>query len=311
MAKKIELALLALATASALCGQSERVVATGLLQPQKLTLTPGGNLLVTESGAELHSGRVSLVTRSGSRRSLIEGLPSVTSAEGEASGPTGIAMRGRTLYVAIGGGDAEAAGPRPGTALFNDKGTSSPLFSSVLVFETEADVDNITGSFRLDAARIAALALGDTVELDEGSGIKARVSVLVNFADGVPDANRIYRFANPWGIALSADGATLWVADASRDLVWQVDTRTGRARLAAALAPGRNPTPVGPPVIDSVPTAVRQCGDELLVSQLTGFPFLRGAASIHSIQPDRTVRPYIANLSTVTDLACSGSGDCS
>ena len=47
-----------------------------------------------------------------------------------------------------------------------------------------------------------------------------------------------------------------------------------------------NPTPIGPPGIQAVPTGVVKGPDgALYMSQLTGFPFLPGSASVYRIDP--------------------------
>src|SRR4051794_33223109 len=93
-------------TASSIWCQAQ-VVATGLQGPQKIILTPGGNLLVSETSMAVNSGRVSFVSRAGARRSLLEGLPSGVEVASGGSGPTAMALRARTLYVALGAGDGE------------------------------------------------------------------------------------------------------------------------------------------------------------------------------------------------------------
>lgn len=82
------------------------VVATGLQGPQKTITTPSGSVIVSETSTAVNSGRISVDSASGSRRILIEGLPSGTDVTGGASGPTGLALRGNRL-VAIGAGDTE------------------------------------------------------------------------------------------------------------------------------------------------------------------------------------------------------------
>ncbi len=47
--------------------------ATGLVNPIRLAFTPGGDLLVSENDKTPNSGRVSIVTRKGTRRTLIDG----------------------------------------------------------------------------------------------------------------------------------------------------------------------------------------------------------------------------------------------
>src|SRR5262245_55951196 len=82
-------------------------VITGLREPLGSALTNQGNLLVSETGTvALHSGRISIIGPDGNRRTLLDGLPSAINDVNEPSGPAGIFMRGRTLYVALGTGDA-------------------------------------------------------------------------------------------------------------------------------------------------------------------------------------------------------------
>ena len=108
-------ALTLLLFAVAALGQSPSELASGLKAPVKIVFTDDGNLLVGESGEGPNSGRVSLVDRCGTRRTLIDGLPSGVAAMGDPSGPGGLARNGVTLYIAIGGGDATRSGaPGPG-----------------------------------------------------------------------------------------------------------------------------------------------------------------------------------------------------
>jgi len=115
--------------ASAQCNE----VVSGLREPLGTALTNQGNLLVSETGTTApNSGRISIVDSSGNRRTLLDGLPSAINDVGEPSGPAGLFMRGRTLYVAIGVGDVGRAGPFPGTVIPNPNPISSPIFSSIL-----------------------------------------------------------------------------------------------------------------------------------------------------------------------------------
>ena len=111
------LALLACATAAA---QVASVFATGLENPSKIILGPGGTLLVTEVGQKPNSGRVSLIDPGGSRRLLLDGLPAGLSAPNDdEDGPDGLALIGRTLYIAFGESDTFQKEPRPRTFLHN------------------------------------------------------------------------------------------------------------------------------------------------------------------------------------------------
>ena len=56
-------------------------------------------------------------------------------------------------------------------------------------------------------------------------------------------------------------------------------------------------------MIDSVPTNIRIYGDELLVSFLTGFPFVPGNARVVALNPKTgTSTPFINGLTSVTDV---------
>jgi hypothetical protein len=295
---------------SVVCAQPQ-VVITGLQTPHKIVLTPGGNLLVSEPSMTPNAGRVSFVTRGGVRRSLIEELPSgteVTLAGG--SGPSAMALRERTLYLTLGAGDGERRGPTAGTSIHNPQSPSSPLFGSVLEIRFNGDIDSLTGTFRMTAQHQRALTDGGTVEISDGSGGSASISVLARFPNSEPAPNILYRFSSPWGLALSPDGRWLYVADASMNSVARVDTTTGRWRRVIRFPAVPNPTPVGPPMLDAVPTSVRVYGDQLLVSFLTGFPFVPGNARVLAVNPEPgTSEPFIFHLNSATDVLWRNRAD--
>jgi hypothetical protein len=285
-----------------LFAQVEPVI-TGLSAPQRVIMTASGNFLVTETSTAVDSGRVSYVTRSGARRSLLEGMPSGTDVTGGGSGPTAMALRDRTLYVAIGGGDAERAGAQPGTSQLNPKGMSSTVFASVLRFTFSQDIDAVSEAFRPTQAQFQSVADGNEVEISNGAGGTARVMLLARTVLSQPDPISIYRFSNPWGLALSNDGGTLWMVDASADALYSINTATGRIRKVMRFPKTVNQTPIGPPMVDAVPTSVRVYGDQLLVSFLTGFPFASGAARVLLVDPQAgTADPFIVGLTSATDV---------
>ena len=279
-----------------------QTLTTGLQAPNKIILTPRGNFLVTETSISPNSGRLSFVSRGGVRRSLLEGLPSgteVTLAGG--SGPSAMALRDRTLYLAIGPGDSERAGTAPGTSILNPQSASSPIFSSVLEIRFSADVDLIPGTFRMTPQHQQALNDGAEVELTD-AGSTARISLLTRFPIE-PNPVAAYKFSNPWGLALSEDGRNLYLSDASQNCLLRIDPTTGRWRRLARFAPLPNPTPVGPPVVDAVPTSVRIYGDSLLVSFLSGFPFVGSNSRVLIVNPETgAAEPFIFNLTSVTDV---------
>ena len=296
------LAALLFCTAPVWC--QPQVLVTGLQGPNKIMLTPRGNLLVSETNMAPNLGRISFVTRSGTRRSLIEGLPSgteVTMSGG--SGPSAMALRDRTLYFTVGPGDSERRGTAPGTSIHNPEGRSSPLNSVLLEMRLSVEPDLILGTFRMTPENQLAIADGRTVELSDGSGGTAQLSMLSRFPLSEPDRNAIYKFSNPWGLTFTPDGLGLYMAYASQNSVTRVDLATGKWQRLMRFAPVPNPTPVGAPVLDAVPTSVRTYGDQLLVSLLTGFPFVPGNSRVMLVDPvTGTSQQFMFDLTSVTDV---------
>src|SRR5215475_48194 len=73
---------------------------SGLQVPLGITQSNLGNLLVSESGTGANfTGRISIVNLKGERRTLLDGLPSGINDVQAPSGPAGLIMRGRTLYL--------------------------------------------------------------------------------------------------------------------------------------------------------------------------------------------------------------------
>ncbi len=277
-------------------------LAAGLKSPAKIIITDGGNLIVAEAGTGHNDGRVSLVDRCGQRRTLLDGLPSgAAPPEGGPSGPAGLALRERTLFVAIGTGDATVNGPFPGAEAPNPKGPSSPIFSSVLTAEFGAGIDNPAADVTLTLADHAALKAGATFTRQSAQGDTVSVKLLADFPDFAPDPFVVARAANLFALAL--DGTTLYVANAGLNLISTVNTETGATATFTGFAPLPNPLPFGPPVIDTVPDGLRVYNDQLLVTFLTGFPFPSGKAEVRSVAlSTRSAATFIGGLTTAIDV---------
>ena len=285
------------------------VFAAGLKGPSKIIITPRGTLVVAESGTGHNDGRISVIDQSGNRRTLIDGLPSVTSVEGN-SGPTGLALRGRTLYVAIGQGDTAIPGPVAGSQMPNPAPSSS-LFSSVLAIRLDSSIEFAGFDFTLTADDYARLANGGLLKAKNSAGGKLVVDVVVNFRnfedEPRPDFAGNVRNSNPFAIALKGD--RLYVVNAGLNLVREVDLATGTGRVVARFAPKANPLPFGPPTVDAVPDSIRVFGNQLLITLLTGFPFAPGISEVRKINlANDSQTTFIGGLTSAIDvLAVSGS----
>lgn len=291
------------ATANAQC--SDSILTSDLQGPSQLTQSNLGNLIVAETGLPApNSGRVSIVGLDGSRRSLLEGLPSGVNSIGGFSGTQGVFMRGRTLYVLNGEGDATLPGPIPGTELPNAS-PGSPLLSSILAVQFSAHTEKITSGFVLTLADHQALKDGQTLTFSNGGGDQITVSLIADFpnyvADPLPFFPANVRHSNPFGI--TGIGNQLYVADGGRNLVFEVDSDTGTFTTLAAFPGVPNPLPFGPPFIEAVPDGIRAYNGQLLVTLLRGFPFVAGLGTVVRVDPNTgSVTPFIIGLNSAIDV---------
>lgn len=291
------------AACSPLLAQPKPLV-TGLLNPSKLIQGPQGTLLVTEFGDTANTGRVSVISSSGTRRTLIDGLPSGVGDEGP-DGPTGILLDDNdTLFVAIGEGDQLAAGPDAGTQVPNPKGPASPILATILQINLSGPVDRLSTGFSLKTADHATLADGLSVTLDNGAGDKATVSMLSEFRYR-PDPNVVYKNSHPYALAKTpGDANHLYLVDAGLNSVVQIDLPSGKWRKLAAFPPQPNKTPVGPPVYDAVPDSIRAFGGKLIVTLLSGFPFTAGNSKVMAVDPATGQTSVVLdNLTSSIDVA--------
>jgi hypothetical protein len=287
----------------------------GLQLPSKLAFTRHRNLIVAESGTPSNnSGRISLIDRAtATRRTLVEGLPSgISHAEepGSPSGPSGLAVQDRMIYVTIGTGDAVLPGPAPGTEQANPS-LSSPILASLLSLQSSAPLDVAKGGFVLSMADHATLKSGAAVTLHNSAGEELVVRLVADFPDYTaeprPDFPANVRAGNPFGVALQ--GQTLYVVDASQNLIRRVDANTGETTTLAAIGKVPNPTPVGAPVIDPVPDSIHLRGSDLVVTTLTGFPFPAGSASVLNVgTAGGATTTLLAGLTSAIDAVPLGHG---
>ncbi len=148
-------AVLLTAASGSAAGQEIQEHVTGLRAPQKLLSLPSGELLVAEAGNGANTGRISFIDRDARRFTVIDGLPSALGRE--ASGPSGLLLVGRSLFVTIGVGDTVIAGAGQASEIPNPQ-PSSPLFSSVLLLEFPDAVGQFSMGFGLQRSQHDALA---------------------------------------------------------------------------------------------------------------------------------------------------------
>jgi hypothetical protein len=288
------------------------VVAGGLQGPIGITQSNQGRLFVSETGPPVvNSGRISIVDTGGVRRTLLSGLPSGVGSATDFSGPTGLFMRGRTLYVLIGEGNSTLPGPFPGAELPNPN-PASPLFSSILAIHLSAHTEAITIGFTLTAEQQQALAAGETVTLSNGAGDQIKIELIVNFPNFVDNPTLPPPFvvhSNPFDLVVAGNQA--FVTDGGLNLVYEVNIATGSFSQLATFPPIANPLPFGPPVVEAVPTGIAYFKGQLLVTLFRGFPFPVGSSVVEQVDPSTGAHSVlISGLSSAIDvLPITSKGD--
>ena len=281
-------------------------VISGLRTPLGITQSNQNNLIVSESGTlgALHSGRISIVDPSGTRRTLLDGLPAATNDAGDSSGPAGVFMRGRTLYVAIGIGNTFLASGLP------NLNPASPIFSSVLAIHFSASIEkNTLQGFTLPLSAQQTLASGQKVTLSNVEGDKITVDLIANFPDFTidPTTPTGFRGVNPFDLIVVGD--QLYVTDGGQNLLRQVDIATGTFSTLATFPNVGNPLPIGARTVEAVPTGIAYSDGHLLVTLFRGFPFPAGTSVVEQVDPQTGAHaPFISGLRTAIDVVPIGEG---
>ncbi len=228
--------------------------------------------------------------------------------------PVGLEVdaQNRLLLTQAGSGDNDGS-----VSVLNANGTTLPIVTGLPSF-FDAAVQEITGPWHtkmLNSNQLAIVQGGGTTPYS-GSVL---VFDLNSFTPGVTaamtPANNTRQVAvttflrsdgfaesNPYSVETDAFN-NLYVSDAAANAVVRFST-DNIGGVVATLPNFTNPTPVGPPAINQVPTRIlaRPEGGYYLAT-LTGFPFIEGASTIYVVAENGTVTPYKTGLSVISDLA--------
>jgi len=312
----LALAVIASAAACATASAADcSVVASGLRAPIGSVFSNQGNLIVSETGiaGDQTSGRISIVSPDGTRRTLLDGLPQGTNAAGgDASGPNSLAMEGRTIYVAMGQGDTVI--PGGGGSTVPNPNVSSQLFSSILAIHLSAAAERSTAGFMLSAQDQQTLAGGGKVMLSNGKDDKIMVEVVVNFPDYASEPTQAnpgnVRNSNPFGVLPVGD--YLYVSNGGLNRLFKVDIDTGSYAELTVFDRIANTSGLGgPPSVEAVPTGMAYSDGKVLVSLLSGGPFIPGLSRVKAVDPvTGDQADFLTGLRTAIDVQpISSDGD--
>jgi hypothetical protein len=109
--------------------------------------------------------------------------------------------------------------------------------------------------------------------------------------------------SNPFNVEWDADG-NIYTADAGANSIVKWDKNTGDFSIVKTIDRFPNPLPFGPPMVDPVPTKVLRKPDGTFhVCQLTGFPFLEGAANVYDLDAAGNLDVHADGFTCLTDMA--------
>lgn len=292
LAGGVILAPVAGATAPAKSKPTMRTVASGLNNPRHLSFSQPGTLYVAEAGAggtgaclpnpeggdEVclgMSGSITAIARNGKQSRVVTGLPSLAGPDGSsAAGPMDVSVSGqRTISIAMGLG----SNPAGRASLGPDAAWLGTILSGKLApnprLSVFADVVGYEGAHDPD-----------------GLGVDSNTSSILRV------------------------GSRFLTTDAGgNDLV--SFGKHGRASTVAVFPDTMVPVPPFIPAppgammpMQAVPTGVAIGPDgAYYVSQLTGFPFPQGGASIWRVVPGKAPTKFATGFTNVTDLAWAGN----
>jgi hypothetical protein len=268
-------------TAAAHDDNGPKVVADGLDNPRQLTFDKRGALYVVEAGRggtgtcipgpegpEICFGLTGAVTKvkHGQQWRVVKHLPSLADSSGEG------ALGPSDIVV-----DKEGKKFVLAVGLGGD-----PAVRDLLPEEGEDLASLLKGKLKRHHSHVRQLAdLGEfeAEEDPDGAG---------------PDSNPV---------AVIRDGDDYVVVDAGANALLEVDD-DGDVDEVLAVFPKQD---AGGTLVDAVPTSVAKGKHGAwFVSQLTGFPFVPGAAKIWRVEEGEEPEVYAEGLTNVTDLAFDG-----
>jgi len=273
-------------------GSDEEVVASGLNNPRKIFVSPGGDVYVAEAGLGGRSrclgtgatstcvGLTASITRiaGGAQTRVVTGLVSFAGPTRQrAEGAADVLVRDGAYYVLLqdayvlpdGENRLGPDGATAGTLIRTPAGKASPtVVADLAAFEAAHNPDR-------------------------GAGTGARFGN--PSVDSAPYAFAPYR--GGFAVADAAANDLLWISPAGKVSVLAVFPT-----LTAKLPPGNTPVEV-----QSVPTSVAAGPDgAVYVGELTGKPYPVGAARVWRVVPGKKPTVYAGGFTTISDLAFDG-----
>jgi hypothetical protein len=249
------------------------VVASGLHAPAGLDVDQYNRLWLVQTGTGKNDGSLSLIQRDGTPITVVKDLPSVFD-------PAVNELQGAWHSLALSNGQI---------ALVQGEGKTAAS-GSVYLLNLKTCLFGITPALTLTNP-------DGSLNRRHPNGISVRQIEVSKFVN-----NQNIEDSNPYSVAIDA-AANLYVADAAANSI--VKFPQGQSgSIVATLPDFKNPTTIGPPFVNQVPTRIiSRPGRGFFISTLSGFPFLDGKSTIYSMTNEGVIKPYKTGLTTTVDMA--------
>jgi hypothetical protein len=274
-------ALAVCASIGSVGAQPYTVVMTGLDNPRGMAFAPNGALYVTEAGRGGPQGPNNCGFNGG--------------GELRCYGPTGAVTR---LWK---GQQTRVADGLPSHALTDGSTAGGPNHIS---FQGTAYITLGLGGGPEYMEALGSDYLGTLIHMSASGKWKVVADVALYEFDENPAGGPLD--SNPYGV-LAEPGGRL-VVDAGANALFGV-APNGAIETLAVFPSLPNPTGVGPPQIEPVPTSVARGPDGVLyVGQLTGVPFVQGLANIYRVVPGQPPVVHCGGFKAIVDIAFGPDG---
>lgn len=278
-------------------------IATGLIAPRALAVADDGTVYVTEAGtggAEQvptppgegpggppgtrgMTGQVTRIAPGGAKSVVARNLPSYFQPREGSTGPSGIALAGGELWVAVGG-----AGP------------ATPRLTPLPNENAVVRINLQTGAVE----KVADIGAYERASNPEPYAVDSNLYGLALDADGM-----LY--------VADAGGNTLYRVDPRNGALAMVAVIPGLPITREELPPGfippgapfANPSRGNTATIDPVPTGVAAGPDgAIYVANLSGFPFIKGKAKVLRMAPGGGLSDAATGLTMAVSVAFGPDG---
>jgi len=110
-----------------------------------------------------------------------------------------------------------------------------------------------------------------------------------------------------YNMTLGPDGAIYFTDAAANAIIRR--SKTGQLSVVTAVPGIANPTPVGPPNIQSVPTGITYDSQQFAISTLLGFPFPAGKAIVYRMDLTGKTSVFQQTFTSLVDIENDGAGN--